>query len=252
MSYLLSDCLKNSINSTARIKFGEKSLTKLIVRYNLCSGKEQLEFKTSKPWTSFDFGATVGVSRSEIRATNQSTSYEYLADSYSSIDPTFGLMIEISSPRISDKFTLQSEIHFSKSSYSNLVFLSGPSNRYHETYIDLTTLSIPLSFKYSFPEKTFGMYVQSGINYDYHINSDSRVKTETVTGNVVASFSERTAFDISDNQIGFWGGIGVSKSYKKIQGSIAIRYFQMLSLNNTGGYTVNNNRISLNLILFKK
>ena len=251
LTYLISDCLRNPSGLTSSIKLGEKGLTQLIVKYDKCTGTEFTEFKASKPWTRFDFGATLGVSRSEI-TTDGSGSFSYLDDSYRSIDPSIGVLIAISSPRITEKIAFQGELHFLKSSYSSLVELTRTSTQLHDTFIDLTTLSIPLSLKYSFPEKKYSFYLQGGINYDYHLSSGTRLLSEQIRGNVVNAFPESSAFEVSDSQIGYWGGIGILKSYQKFRGSVAIRYFQIPALNQTNGFTANINRISLNFILFKK
>ena len=251
LTYLISDCLRNPSRLTSNIKLNEKSLTRLIVKYNKCTATELTEFKASKPWTKFDFGVALGVSRSEI-TTDGSGSFSYLDDSYSSIDPSIGVLVAISSPRITEKIAFQGGLYFLKSSYSSLVELKGSSTQLHDTFIDLTTLSIPLSLKYSFPEKKYGFYLQGGINYDYHLNTGTRLLSEQIKGNVVNTFPESSAFEVSDSQIGYWGGIGILKSYQKFRGSVTIRYFQMSALNKTTGFTANNNRISLNLILFKK
>jgi hypothetical protein len=253
LSYLVSDCLKNSNSLTAEIRFDEEALTQLVVKYNKCSGQEFLEYKVSKPWVKFDFGATIGVSGSEIRRNDRASTYPFLADSYNSIDPTIGLITTISSPRITEKIAFQGEIHFLKSDYSSLVELKQPFNQYHDIFIDLTTLSFPLSIMYSFPEKKYGFYIQAGINYDYHLSADIRLLSEQVDGNVINTFSERSVFDINNHQIGYWGGIGILKAYQRFRGSLAIRYHQMSALIRTDGLIIaSNNRASVNLILFKK
>ena len=253
LSYLVSDCLKNSNSLTADIKLDEEALTQFVVKYNKCSGQEFIEYKVSKPWAKFDFGATIGVSKTEIQRIDRSVSYPFLADSYSSIDPTIGLITTVSSPRITEKIAFQGEIHFLKSDYASLVELKRPFNQFHDTFIDLTTLSIPISLMYSFPEKKYGFYVQAGVNYDYHLSAEIRVLSEQVDGSTVNTFPERSGFDINSHQIGYWGGIGILKTYQRFRGSLAIRYHQMSALNRTDGLVItSNNRASVNLILFKK
>ncbi|MEQ8239912.1 MAG: outer membrane beta-barrel protein [Cyclobacteriaceae bacterium] len=259
LSYLISDCFPNSNAQTANIKFDEKSLTRLIIKYNKCKGSEFTEFKASKPQTKFDFGVTVGLSKSQIQTSARSGFFYYLDDSYSSVDPSIGVLFAFSFPRITEKISFQGEFHFLKSSYSSLVILESPTEfisesptEYHDTFIELSTLTIPFSMKYSFPEKKYGVYLQAGINYDYNLSSNTKLLSERVNGNVVSTFPEGVAFEINDNQIGFWGGVGILKSYQKFRGSIALRYFQMSSFNQTVGFKANNNRISLNLILLKK
>jgi len=255
ISYLIGDCINNTNNVVSNIDLNEKSLTRLIVQYNQCKDSEFKEYKVKKPWIKYDFGATVGLSRSEIRITKYSETFLYLDDLYSSIDPSIGVLFGFSSPRIKEKIAFQGEIHYIKSSYSSLVVINNVSStEYHDTYIDLRTLSMPLSLKYSFPEKKYGLYLQGGINYDYHLSASSRLMTEIVTGNLVNTSAERSAIEIKNNQIGYWGGIGIQKSYQKFKASLAVRYFEMSVLNRPGyGYFMaNNRRIVINLILLKK
>jgi len=248
-SFLMSDCLTNNVSN---LKFKEQSLTMLAIRYNKCKKADFIVYKVNKPWTQIDLGVTIGLTSSNIKVTDELGLFSYLDNSYSSIDPTIGFLIAISSPRITERFAFQSELHFSKSNYSALVEINGSSTEYHDTFIDLSTLSVPLSLKYSFPEKKYGFYIQGGINYDYHLDSEAKLLSERVTGSVVSTFPESSAFEIHSGQIGYWGGIGILKSYSRFKGSIAIRYFQMFALNKTLGFTANNSRVSINLILFKK
>ncbi len=251
LTYLISDCLQNPNGLTSNMKLSERGLARLIVKYNKCTGTELVEFKAKKPWTKFDFGAILGVSRSEI-TTEGSGFFSYLDDSYSSIDPSIGVLIAASFPRITERMAFQGELHFLKSSYSSSVELPMSFIQLHDTFIDLTTLSLPISLKYSFPEKRYGFYIQGGINFDYHLNSSTRLISEQIRGDVVNTFPEISPFEINDSQVGYWGGIGILKSYRKFRGSIAIRYFQMPGLDQTDGFTANSNRVCLNLILFKK
>lgn len=255
-TYLISDCISNPSSVVSRTSLEDKSLTKLIVDYNTCTGSDFAEYKVNKPWIKYEFGAMVGLARSEINIKNRSVWVPYLADAYSSTDPTIGIVMNISAPRITEKITFQGEIQYMKSNYSSLVVLNWSTTDYHDTYISLSTLSVPLSLKYSFPEKKVGWYLQGGINYDYNLNAEARLVSESVSGNVVTTLPEKEAFEIRKNQFGYWGGFGILKSYQKYKVSLAVRYFQISSLNVFREFTTNfhtrDNRISLNLILFKK
>ena len=251
ISYLISDCINNSGSLIENIGFVEKSLTRIIVKYNKCKESEFIEFKAAKQWTKLDYGASIGISRTLIKTQDNIGLFSYLDNSYTSTNPSVGVFISISSPRITDKIAFQSELHFMRSSYSSLVIVNGSITGYHDTFIDLSTISIPLSFNYRFPEKKYGLYIQFGINFDNHIHSETRLLSEQVAGNVVNTFPETSAFEINSNQVGYWGGIGILKSFSRYKGTIAVRYFQMSTLNKTLGFTSNNNRISANLILSK-
>lgn len=255
-AYLISDCIKNPQSVASSLSLEDKSLTQLIVNYNKCAGSGFTEYKANKPWIKYEFGATVGLTRSEINISNKTEWVPYLEDNYSSVDPSIGLLVGISLPRITEKITFQGEIQFIKYNYSSLVVLKRLTTEYHDTYINLSTLSMPFSLKYSFPEKKYGWYLQGGFCYDYHIKAEAKLLSEHVDGNVVNTFPERPAFEMYKNQLGYWGGIGVLKSYQKYKISLAVRYFEMSSLNIIRDYSTkfstSDSRISLNLILLKK
>ena len=251
-SYLISDCLSNSNSQVSNLDLNEKSLAKLITKYNKCSEAEFTEFKAKKPWTQIDFGLSVGIGISSIKIGDESGTFSYLNESYSSIDPSIGFLLSIYSPRINERIAFQSELNFIKSSFSALVELSGEHKEFYDTFIDLSTLSVPLSLKYSFPDNKYGTYFQGGVNYDYHLKGQTRLLSEKVYGNVVNTFPEAEAFKIKSSQMGIWGGIGLQKSFEHIRLSISMRYFQMPNLNLTPGFTADNSRILFNLIVFKK
>lgn len=252
ITYLISDCFPNANRFTSGIRLDEKPLTNLIVKYNKCKDSDFTVFKASKPWTKIDLGASIGLTRSEINTNKEPGSFSYLDKSYNSFDPTIGVLLSISSPRLTENFAFQGEFHFMQSSYSSLVKVDGAVVEYHDSYINLTTFTVPLSVKYLFTKGDYGLYFQAGMNYDYHLKSSTKLLSEQITGNVVNTFPERTAFEVSRGQFGYWGGVGFHKSYSKFKGSIALRYFQMYGLNSTDGFSSNLNRISINLILFKK
>ena len=251
-SWLISDCLPNTNSLVSTLEFQEKSITKLVIRYNKCKEAVFIVFKKSKPWTQINFGASVGTSGSNIHIKDKASEFSYLKDSYYSIDPLFGLMLALSSPRITDRLAFQGELYFSNPAYSGLVVITDATPEYHDSFIDLQILSVPLSLKFFLPEKKYGLYFQGGINYDFHLDSNTKVFSESISGNVVNTFPETQAFEINNIQLGVWGGLGLYKSFDRFTGSLSLRYFQMPNLNQTEGLTANVNRISLNLILFTK
>lgn len=247
--YLISDCIANSNNVVESLSYREKNLTKLIIKYNKCKEVDFLVFKESKPGTKIDWGASIGFSRSTI---NILSDISYLANSYSSYDPTAGLLISISSPRFAERIAFQPEVYFSQSSYTSIIGLNNRNTEIHESFINLTTISVPLSIKYSFPGKKFMFYSQIGLSYEYHLDAEAKVYSESISNNIVNTFPPTTFFEINTSQIGYWGGIGILKSYSRFKASVSLRYFQMTNLNSLNDIFANNNRISLNLIIFNK
>lgn len=255
IAYLVSDRLPNSNNVTKELALNEKNLTKLIVRYNKSAKDDFIEFKRHKPWTKVEIGLSLGVAKTDIHIKDETHLLYYLSDSYQSVNPTIGFILALSSPRIIENLALQSEIHFIKSYFSALVELNAHSiNEFYDTYINLTTLSIPISIKYSVPLKKYTFYFQGGLNYNYNIEAKSKLLKERVYHNTVTTFPETIAFDINTNQIGLWGGIGVLKSFPKFNGSLTFRYFQLSNLNkyNNIMFSEHFGRFSFNLTISKK
>ncbi|MBD0404908.1 outer membrane beta-barrel protein [Flammeovirga sp. EKP202] len=250
LTYLISDCIENPSKITSSIQYSEKSLTRLFIQYNSCMGEEFTEPKADQPWTKFEYGILFGVSKSEINFSGEYL-YTYLPSSYSSVDPTIGIQLAISSPRFTDRIAFQSELHFTKSSYSSFIETTSPIN-YFDTYVDINTLSIPLSLKYSFPEKKYGFYLQVGLNVDVLLSKQARLLEERVYDDAVFTYPETTAFEMKSNQIGYWGGIGVLRSFEKFKAGLTVRYTQMSELTDSPNYTASINRLSVNLVVVKK
>lgn len=253
ISILISDYFSNPNEIIKNLTYGEKSLTKLVIRYNKVKASDFTVFKISKAWTKVDLGLSIGITKSTIKIENQTQPYLFLDNSYSTFNPLIGFVVAVSSPRISEKIAFQSEIYFSKSSYSRLVEINNTySTEFHDTYFDFTTITIPISIKYSTPEKDFSFFAQAGVFYNLNLNSSTRHLSERVTNNIVDTQSETAAFTIKDRQLSYWGGIGILKSYAKCKVSVGLRYFQLSNINETNGFNANNNRITLNIIIYKK
>ena len=184
-------------------------------------------------------------------------------ESYSSTDPIFGFITSISSPRLSDRFAFQAELLFTKSSSSGSLMLAKTStDEFHDTFIEFASLSIPISLKYSLPERRLGsIFLNGGLNFDFNSKRETRLLSESVfrLSSRVTTFPETSAFEISKSQIGIWGGIGLIKSFSKFDGGLTLRYFQLTKDldeseldNRPDALSVTNNRITFSIILFKK
>lgn len=250
----VKDCMDNSYDIMSKLKFDEKRLTKLVVNYNKCTGAAFTEIKAGQPWTKLEIGVMGGLNTTFIKnKKNQFDFFPHLDDTYTSTNPSIGVSVEFSSPRISDRIAIQAETHFIKSSYTSfLEFDRGVATEFYDTYIVLNTVSVPLSIKYIFLKKKVDVYVQSGISIDRHINADSRLFAEEVIRGVVTTFPASLALEIRNTQFGYWGGVGLGGTFKKFRIGLAARYIQLSSLNKSGSFIAKNNRFSINLLLSKK
>jgi len=121
---------------------------------------------------------------------------------------------------------------------------------YHHTSIDLTTISIPVSFKYAIPFKKNSLFFHLGGNLDFHLNADSRWKSETHFNNNIL-IAESHAFLMKDAQQGYWAGIEFLKSYNKFDGGLTLRYYRTTILNYGPDPIVYVHRLSLAAILYR-
>ncbi|MFC2186366.1 hypothetical protein ACFCT7_03535 [Fulvivirgaceae bacterium LMO-SS25] len=256
LGFLVSDCLVGINEIIKNLKFQERSISEIVVKYNKCSGSPFKEIKAKKPWTLFEFGASVGLNSSDIQIINGTDGYPGISKNYNSFDLSPGILISISSPRLTENVSFNSELYYINSKYTSLKILQGSLNtspiEYHATYIDINALSVPLSIKYSFPEKKIGLFLQGGINYVIHLNSKAQYFKEIVVGSIVNTMNEQAAFEINENQVGFWGGVGIQKSHKKLKGSLSLRYTKNSNHGQASNLKAANSQFSMNLTLIKK
>lgn len=251
--YLMSDCMKNSTSLLARAHLTERELTQLVTKYNKCQGTDYTVYKEDKPWTKVVIGGAVGMTYSTPKTTYHMDMYSYMEKSYTSLDPSLGFVLDFSSPRITEKLSLQPEVHISKSSYAGSVTLNTvAATEYYDTQIDLTTLSLPISLKYSLPKRKYSGYLQGGFNLDYHIQAKTKLTTEKAWLDNTVTTTESKAFDVNKKQGGFWGGIGFLKTFTHFDGSLNIRYFHMLKLSQTAGIDMNRDKIAFSVIIYSK
>jgi len=246
----IKDCTDANYDLMDKLKFDEKRLTKLVVNYNKCSGANFIETKANQPWTKLSVGVMIGLSTTTINnVKNQFDFFEHLDDTYTSTNPSIGVGVEFSFPRISDKIAIRAETHFIKSSYASfLEFERGEATEFFDTYIVLNTLSIPVSIKYIFLKKKVDLYVESGVSVERNINGESRLFAEKIIRGVVTTEPVDRALEIKSTQFGYWGGIGLEKKFEKISLGLSARYVQLSPLNKIGSFTARNNRFSVNLI----
>lgn len=261
IAYLIADCNPNpDPNFIKKINFGEKTLTKIAIRYNKCKGSgaavETKVYKENKPWAIAEFGISAGVTNTAIKTEPINSYYasvfRYISDKYTSTNPSLGVTLGASFPRITEKFGLYSELYFTKSKYSELVS-SGNSFRmeYNDTFIDLSTLSFLAALRYSLIEsKQYSVQLLGGFSYDRHIKSDSKMITEVASeGNVQTT--EAPAFLIRPGQGGYGGGLKVGRSFDKFKTSLLIKYFRMGSMETLAGLDTKTDKLSVSIILSK-
>lgn len=251
LSVFAFDCISNP-RLVQDLEPDEKSLAIFVIEYNKCKGSAYHEYKNSKPWSKLEYGITAGFVRTGINFNPAENVFPYLKDSYKSSDPAFGLLFNFSSPRLTEKFSLQVEIQYLKSRFfSDIVKQVGNTTEYYNTVMNFTSIMTPLSVKYSFYNRQYSLFLNVGANITYNIKSESVLITETES-NYVVNTSERGVFLINNTQVGYWAGLGISKSFGSFDMGGTIRYYRSSQYYNIEKFTVSINRFSLTLLLTKR
>lgn len=211
LSMLLFDCaeIRSSISS---VHLTERSLTNLIEKYNRCMGVDVKPFKDKKSWTKVSVGIAAGINFSKLTVDASNNLSAYLAGPFEiSPAPMAGLTLDISSPRLSERFSFKANIFYLNSKYrhdnTSHSDIASITQRDYVT-IKLQQLKIPLGIQYTFPERKFTPFINAGVSNTLHLSSSSTWEQE-VTSDTDVSMYEKEPIHIKDNAFGFWGSVGV-------------------------------------------
>ncbi|MGE0930271.1 hypothetical protein [Peijinzhouia sedimentorum] len=256
IAYLVSDCLTDISDIITNLRFDERSITKLVIKYNNCKGSSFKAFKINKPWIRLEYGIVAGLAESTVQVEHDVRDYSYLEESYTSIDPTIGLVFSMTYPRLTEKIAFQIGVNHISSNYKGLVVVNRPTItsplEYHTTYLSTERLIFPLSLKYSFHESKFGFYLQGGGNYIYQLNYSTLHLYESVRDNIVTTGNESIAFEVRKRQMGYWGEIGSQKAFNNFSGSLGIRYNFLSNISQSPNTEAINSLISINITFVRK
>ena len=122
---------------------------------------------------------------------------------------------------------------------------------YYDTYINFSSLSLPISLRYIFPGRNYTLFLSGGLDIAYILNSDSKLLSEIQSGNTVDSY-ESDAFTINKVAPGLSGEIGVIRSLQHFRIGTTLRYYSSNRYNTERTYDSNLGRISLSIIISGK
>lgn len=223
LNMLLFDCAEVR-SELQKIRLLERPLTELVKDYNVCKGGTAKIYKEKKPWSKATFGIAGGFNISNV-SFNPRFGHDHLLNGTfeRSKSLTVGFAFDILSPRVTERFSLTGNILYSVNSFYK--FSESPMHGIRDyVTLNVNQLQLPLGFKYTFPVKKVSPFLQLGSTYIVHTKSSSTWIREVFGGNVVTT-TEDEALEISKYQLGFWGGIGLTKPIsKKIDTSFELRY----------------------------
>lgn len=225
LSYMLSDCVGVQSNIES-IRINEKELTKLVEKYNTCSGEPTITFKEKKPWLRINTGIVTGVGLSTIKFSSVIPGAEYLASNFDKdYSLTVGANFELNAPRLNERIAFYAGVYYLNSNYVSFNTQEQSLSIYrNDVVIKLKQLKIPFGIRYTLPERNVAPYINFGASTTLHLNTASEWTKETQQNNVVETF-ESEALEINKYQIGYWSGVGINKTINsRFTGNLEVRY----------------------------
>lgn len=137
-------------------------------------------------------------------------------------------MLNMSSPRISDRISFHSEILLVSAKYESVIANRSGSDgtRTLENTFKFQKLSIPIAFKYLLPTKSLNYYAPTGMSGEFLINSKfDIIQTDDRNDGITRTpvFRSNIA-EMQSVQLGLWAGVGVEKNIKDFKVGNFFRY----------------------------
>lgn len=150
------------------ISLSQNSLVDIAQDYHneVCPDEVCTNYTKRNTKVEFRYGPIAGISFSQIsyKATGASFNLDFLPQGKSS-GITFGAFINMRDPTFSEKFSMQLEMAYNKAKFSSDI-----------SYLNLSTLKIPVLFKYTLPFKEIQPSAMIGMAYNRFLNFENYTK----------------------------------------------------------------------------
>jgi len=233
LTLLLSDCPEMS-SLIPVSNFSERSLTKLLERYNICMKAPAVIYKNNKSWIHTRFGISGGYISSHIAFETKNNFMNHLGPFERSNSPIVGVSFELLAPRLNERVSFLADFLFSKSKYDsdNIKYaFSNAQITKNFVNIEMTHLKIPIGLRYTFQGKGLSTFFNFGLSETRTLNSVSEW-TQTVEYINLFDTYQKEALKIRKNQLGIWGGVGISRVLGKgLKAYVELRYENSQGIN---------------------
>lgn len=211
---LTRDC-QNVTDASKLVAYNKRSLTKFIARYNACE---------LKPFPHFKYGIVVGFGfyklvpsyktheQSPYLTINRDSEFDYFDYEY---DSKFSVGVFIDNPILASDFSIHTELLFSK--YKNSYSYTSATKKIN-LKVDLTTLTVPVLLRYTFPVNNFRPYLNLGPSYSYHLKNESVLHKSFLMDDNPNEFKNTTKESvIPSHEIGYaiGGGFEFDLDYRR-------------------------------------
>ncbi len=188
--------------------YKQRDLVNLVQNYNRCLGEAGLVYKRNLPWTQFNYEITGGIALSTMRM-----------DYYGNINfapSTGGFLgggIDISMPRINEKFFISMELNYYKSLFQGYKENLQSTSIRNDVIMDMSLLQLPLGVRFIFLSDNNTSYIEGGFITAVNVGSSYKIITEQESGGTVITSVVDEKLD-SRTQMGFWMSAGYQRGVK--------------------------------------
>lgn len=248
---MLHDCKANT-HKISDYNFTEKCFTNLVRNYNLCGGNEFVETKKDMAWGNTSIALVGGVKYEILNLSKGELNYTFFDSKYTDVSPFIGLTFTISSPRISEHLSFQTEVLISKSEFTSTVeWERHMMAKYQSLQMSYLKINVPLSLRYDFAKKKVQWHMQAGMSIENNLDRKFKVDIKEISGTTEEN-SVFTDMEINKNQIGVWGGLGLGKSFKRFRGGVELRYYHVGKMLAEEFMIIKQDRFSMAIVLSRK
>jgi hypothetical protein len=214
LNTLMIEC-QSLLDKIEEVSLSQRSLVTLVKNYNDCVAPgENVTLKEEKKWLVAKAGIA-GAANTENLSFSSSDRRLALFD-HARFDrvyyPSAGVVLNVVSPRIIEKLSLQVEAFYSVydfAGYSNYASFSEDAFHRNDFTLELTSLKLNTAFRYTFLGKAATPYFNIGLSNRLLLNNKAFRVQETESGNTIET-SEYTDTFLNEHHAGMFVGAGAS------------------------------------------
>jgi len=204
LTYVMLDCPMN----TKALSYSEGPLSEIVYNYNTCV-KRGSNQRNQRPMAKVGLALFTGYVVSNL-------TYDFnKVIPFKGNTVIGGAGIDLSSPRVYDKFFFSIEAWYSKNFYQG--YYEGTYNGdpiKQDLFADFTNLKIPFGIKYNFKSPGNTPYFKTGVFWSSTISSSVRTVEERKLPDAIYTDEYTTGYQFK-NPKGFWFSLGYDKTVFK-------------------------------------
>lgn len=214
LNTLMIDC-PNFLDRIESISLSQKSLSALVKDYNNCVAPgESISFKENKKWALVKVGVAASVNAEQLSfsSVDRMLALYENAKFDQTLYPSVGFLLNLVSPRVSERFSFQAEAFVAKYKYtgtSDYVSFSDEFNYENDFKLSVTTLKFNTALRYTFVYKSIKPYINLGMSNKILLKNEAERDLKMTSRWGVEQHKSTETF-LSDTHSGAFGGVGLN------------------------------------------